>query len=121
MALIVILLLLGPVYIFKHLEIGNQSMFGDAISIHSLLAVVCCLFYFLKIFRNETEIFIEEDPRFIFVVGFLFFYSVGLFSWILNTYNLKAELNITWAFHNLANILKNIFFAIGLWKARLTN
>lgn len=116
--ILVTCLLLGIFFLLKHLEVGNQSMYGEAIAIHSLLAVSCCLLYLFRIFRNETEIFIEKDPVFLFVIGLLIFYSGGLFSWLLKSYNPVVDMNITWAFHNLSNILKNLLFAVGLWKAR---
>ena len=90
-------------------------------SVESLIMISMCLFYFYNIYTNELNIYIEKSPSFWIVIGVLFYFSGALFSFILSSDILSKSPDRfynSWALHNLANILKNILFAIGLWKVR---
>lgn len=105
--------------IVDHVDVGNHALYHRTLSVKSLVVIVCCLIYFVDVFNRESDIFIEYNPVFWMVVGLLVYFSGSLFSWILSSYASPTN-PYKWMFHNLANILKNILFAIGLWKARLT-
>lgn len=91
-------------------------------SITSLICITFVLLFLIRLFKRETEIFIESSPDFWFNLAILTYFSIAFFSFMLSTDILSKPINnllYSWIFHNIANILKNILFAIGLWKIRV--
>jgi hypothetical protein len=86
--------------------------------------IVCLLFTFLgvldfiKAFNDSEHEILDKVPEFWFTSGILFYFSGSLFSWVMFNYLQVEASSEFWTFHNIANILKNILFAIGLWKVR---
>ncbi len=89
-------------------------------TVEMLFFLALAFSFFYDLFKNQNQIFFEKLPEFWFNIGFLFYFSGSLFSWILFQYINSSDLALTWSFHNIANILKNILFTIGLWKVRPT-
>lgn len=83
----------------------------------NLANIFFLIFVLINIFKNSEELFIENNPNFWFTTGLLFYFSGSLFTDLLSSEILNGPM--LWVFHNIANILKNILFAIGLWKVRV--
>jgi positive regulator of sigma E activity len=64
--------------------------------------------YFFHIYNNET-IAVETNENFWFAVGILFYFSGSFFTFL--TYMTFK----TYVFQNIANSIKNLIFATGLW------
>lgn len=96
---------------------GFNTFQGNYRSFYSLVMIFLSLRVYYKIFKEAADIFIEGSFLFLANTGFFIYYSGSLFTMILGK-EILTDPGLTWTLHNIANILKNIFFAIGLWKAR---
>lgn len=77
--------------------------------------------FFYTIFQNETDIFIDKSAEFWVVVGILVYFSGAFFSFLLSTDILSLSPDrfySSWILHNVSNILKNVIFTAGLWRAK---
>ena len=90
-------------------------------SAEALLMMVLSVFAFHQFYTKEEDIFIEKSPQFWFVIGIFAYFSGALFSFLLSTDMLTQSPDVfygSWVLHNLCNILKNVVFALGLWKLK---
>lgn len=109
----ILLLLYGTTIYFS----GNEyNSIGD--TLESIVMILWSMIYFYDIYYYERDLFIEHSGNFWFVVGILAYFSGALFSFLLSKEILNGPM--VWTFHNLANILKNLCFTIGIWKCRTT-
>lgn len=85
-----------------------------------LIVIILCGCGYWMFYQSNDLVFLDSIPEFWFVTGLLTYFSGALFSWLLFLvlHDPSGQGLGIWAFHNIANILKNILFAIGLWKAR---
>ena len=109
-------------YIINSSLIESIAKYNNvAMSVQAILMIMLSLLYFYKTYKEETSIFIDRIPEFWIVIGVLIYFSGALFSFLLAT-DILAQLSNrfynSWILHNTANIIKNILFAIGLWKVR---
>lgn len=119
------LILIGAIYAINSMFHENVFQFNSIIrSCLALIMIFISLRYFHRLIKFHTEVFIEKVPEFWFYTAILTYFSMALFSYILSLDILSKPIDqnllYSWAFHNIANILKNILFAIGLWKVRTT-
>lgn len=114
-----ILILLCILFAYQMLTNGIHARPNIYVGIHKLSVIALSLFLFYKMFKDGSDIFIENSSLFWLNVGILMYYSFSFFTTVLASEILTGPL--PWSLHNLANILKNIFFAIGLWKARVAH
>lgn len=107
--IIVIILILQP---------ANIS--STMISLKCLLVITYGIWGYLNIFNNSRYLFIDKSPEFWFNTAMLIYFSGSLFSWSM--FNLVHQSNGAgsgvWSFHNISSILRNLLFAIGLWKTK---
>lgn len=96
--------------------IDFNTYYGSFLAINSLINMTWCILFFYTLFKEEKEIYIERLPIFWFSIALLTYFSGSFFTFILSTQILNSPL--PYSFLHLANILKNILFAIGLWKVR---
>ena len=90
-------------------------------SAEALLMIVLSVLAFHQFYTKEEDIFIEKSPQFWFVIGIFAYFSGALFSFLLSTDMLTQSPDVfygSWVLHNLCNILKNVVFALGLWKLK---
>lgn len=97
-------------------EVNQFNTIGR--SVESFIMIVLSLSLFFQFFRREDDIFLEKSPLFWINIGILIYFSGALFSFVMSSVILTTKLS--WVFHNVSNILKNVFIAIGLWKAKLS-
>ncbi|KYG81689.1 hypothetical protein EV198_1896 [Roseivirga ehrenbergii] len=84
-------------------------------SVECLIMIFLSLRLFYQFFKLEEDIFIDRSPIFWISIGVLVYFSGAFFTFTLSKYILTdAPL---WILHNISNVLKNVFLAIGLWKA----
>jgi len=86
-------------------------------SVESLIMIVLSLSLFYQFFTKEDDIFLEKSPLLWINIGILIYFSGALFSFVMSSVILSTKLS--WIFHNISNILKNVFIAIGLWRAKV--
>lgn len=94
-----------------------------AMTVQSFLMIVLSLAYFYKLYSDETDIFFERNPDFLFVLALLFYFSGAFFSWLLSSEILSWASPLGksyghWILHNIANIIKNGLFAVALWRVQ---
>jgi len=113
-----IFIILTVLYISDVLFFSNEFNFNSGI-----IAIICLsfisisLFGLYKLFTKEEYLFMDQSPIFWCYIAILTYFSGSFFSWLLfDAIQINGE--GSWIFHNIANILKNILFAIGLWKVR---
>jgi len=109
------------VFLYLLIFVNFNSFYGSTFAIHAIINIALCLMIFYEFYKNEQEIFIDKTPLFWLNIGFLAYFAGALFSFLLSNYLLTRYPEFSkeaWKFHNIANILKNILFAIGLWKVR---
>ena len=116
---VLVITLLFLLYFLYHIFIINfNEFYGTTLAVHALVNILFCLLVFYQFYKSEQEIFIEQSPIFWMNIGLLTYFSGALFSFLLSIDILQIGSGYNWHFHNIANILKNILFAIGLWKVR---
>lgn len=104
-------------YIYDSIWIEPNQFNTIGRSVESLIMIVLSLALFYQFFRKEDDIFLEKSPLFWINIGILIYFSGALFSFVMSSIILSTKLS--WIFHNISNILKNIFIAIGLWRAKV--
>lgn len=109
-------------YVINSIFIEGLNQYNSlAMSIEAIIMIVLCFIYFHKLYTDEVGVFLERIPVFWVVIGILFYFSGALFSFLLSSDILSKapdRFYNSWIFHNSVNIIKNILFAIGLWKVR---
>lgn len=119
-----ILLLLASFYLIDTIKFsGFQQINAELIGIECLILIGFCVAGYYSIFNQEIYFFLEKSPEFWFITGLTIYFSGSLFSWLLfNVINGGEGHSIgLWTFHQVANILRNICFAIGFWVANKTH
>ena len=109
------------VYLFVALIIEGIDKFdGIAMTIEALIMLILCLTFFYNVYANEITHSLEGFPSFWIVIGILIYFSGALYSFMLGADMLAGsndKFYNSWILHNMSGIIKNILFAIGLWKA----
>ena len=108
---------LGTILGYHFLINGFHSRPATYNALNNLIQIFFSLWLYYYMFQQGTDIFIENSFLFWANTGILVYFSGSLFTIILGN-EILSNPSLTWTFHNLANILKNILFAIGLWKVR---
>ena len=84
--------------------------------------VTSCLWLFYEVYVKEEVLFIDQSGVFWIIVGVFIYFSGAFFSFLiyrnLQFDDIPVNKNSTWIYHNSANVLKNVFFAIGIWQVR---
>lgn len=107
-----ILLSAYGIIIFRQ-RINFDSISAPAEAIHIIIFSI--LFFYEQL--NKPEItFVYATKNFWIVNGFLVYLSSTLFLFILSTYLTKEYQSKFWSINDMANIMKNIFFAIAFSK-----
>ena len=112
-------LLLGVSLSYHFLINGFHSRPATYNALNNFVQIFFSLWLYYCIFQQGTDIFIENSFIFWANTGILVYFSGSLFTIILGS-EILSNPSLTWTFHNIANILKNLLFAIGLWKVRAT-
>jgi hypothetical protein len=95
-------------------EFGAFNTYARSIECLIMIGLSLALFY--QFYNEEDDIFIDQSPLFWINIAVLTYFSGAFFSFILSKEILSGPL--PWMLHNVCNALKNILFAIGLWKIR---
>lgn len=108
-------------YLFLALAIDGINQFaGVAMTTEALIMLILCITFFYNVYAHEITNSLENFPAFWIVTGVLIYFSGALYSFLLGA-DILAGNNDTfynsWILHNISGIIKNILFAIGLWKA----
>jgi hypothetical protein len=112
----------GILYILN--SIFNESIYtfnAYSRSAEALLMLILSVFALHIFYIREDDIFIEKSPEFWAIIAILFYFSGALFSFLLSTDMLSQSRDRfygSWVLHNFSNVLKNVIFAIGLWKIK---
>ncbi len=109
------------IYLFDIIIVSNViEMNSIFLAVESLLFILYGVLGYFTLFKDEEHLFLDGSPEFWFNTAIITYFSGALFSWSMFHYLHQPDGSGAgiWAFHNIANILKNILFAIGLWKAR---
>jgi hypothetical protein len=84
-----------------------------------LILISFCLYYFYRLLNDLPTIHIQHLPMLWISFGVLTYYGGNFFLFLVKNYLTYGETGshkLMWILHNLLNIVKNILFAIGLWK-----
>lgn len=104
-------------YLFDSFWLKSYEFNTLGRSIECFIFIVLSVLLFYQFFRKEDDIFIEHSPLFWINIAILAYFSGAFFSYVLS--NMLLVDSITWIFHNISNILKNLLLAVGLWKVRV--
>lgn len=88
-------------------------------SAEALLMLVLCVYALYQFYTKEDDIFIEKSPQFWVVIAIMVYFSGALFSFLLSSDMLSRSperFYSSWILHNVSNLVKNLLFAVGLWK-----
>lgn len=113
--------LYATLYVINSIIHENIFIFNSyARTFEALLMLCLCVVAFYNFYTKEEDIFIEKSPEFWIVIGILFYFSGAFFSFLFSTDILSKppERLYSWVLHNISNLLKNILFAIGLWRIK---
>lgn len=100
---------------------GLKSFNGLGMSIEAIILIAITLLFFFQIYKKEETPFLENSGIFLIAIGVLFYFSGALFSFLFSADILSGSpdsVDRSWILHNISNIIKNIFFAIALFKSR---
>ncbi len=84
-----------------------------------LILISFCLYYFYRLLNDLPTIHIQHLPMLWISFGVLTYYGGNFFLFLVKNYLTYGEAGshkLMWILHNLLNIVKNVLFAIGLWK-----
>ena len=80
----------------------------------TLLLLVFSIYFFYEQFKNSSTFYIYHHYCFWFTIGILIYLSGSFFIYVFADQLNSAELNEFWTFTYIVEIIKNIFFTIGL-------
>lgn len=103
-------------YLFNSLYWEWNVFNTYARSLECLIMISLSIVLFYQFYNREEDIFIDRLPLFWMNIAILTYFSGAFFSFILSKEILSGPM--PWLLHNASNMLKNILFAIGLWKVR---
>jgi hypothetical protein len=87
----------------------------------ALMMLMLSVYALYRFYTKEEDIFIEKSPEFWMVIAILVYFSGALFSFLLSTEILSERperFYSSWILHNTSNSIKNILFAVGIWKVK---
>jgi hypothetical protein len=94
-------------------EYHKFNTYGRSIECLMMIGFSFSLFY--QFYSEEEDIFIDQFPLFWINIAILTYFSGAFFSFILSKQILSSK-ELPWMLHNLSNFLKNILFAVAIWK-----
>lgn len=111
----------GAVILLNGLYIQDINDFqGYNFSIASILLVAFSVLYFIQIVRDAPTPEITSFPLFWINSSIFFYFSFSLFLFVFSDFVFSslsnAEGRIFWSFHNVNNIIKNVLFAVGIYR-----
>jgi len=85
-----------------------------------ILIILAGLLYFLKVYRNETDMTpLGERPDFIITIGWLLYAAGSLFTYLMGSKILtgyaEGFFKNGWFFQTVSNISKDIIVGYGFW------
>lgn len=101
---------------------GFNSNFGTASkTVSSVICIGLAFQYFYHLYKNETEIFIEDSITFWIACAFFFNGTGSFFSYLLSQQILTDKTTfVGWVVFVTINIATNFIIAFALWKAPKT-
>jgi hypothetical protein len=102
-------------YVINSLTFEYMKFNAYGRSVECLLMIALSLTLFYKFYQEEEDIFIDQSPLFWMNIAILVYFSGALFSFILSR-QILASKALPWTLHNVCNVLKNLLFALALWK-----
>jgi len=87
--------------------------------IGALFVIILALWYLYGLFREMPIANILNMPMLWVSFGVLFYFAGTLFLFLFNNYlilNQPQNHQLIWVLHNVLNIIKNLLFAVALWK-----
>lgn len=117
---IILGILFALYYLFELYILGIRQINSLTISLECIFFIIYGIIGYYYLFQQQQYFFIDKSPEFWYNTAIVCYFSGALFSWSMFSYLHHQDGSGAgiWAFHNIANILKNILFAIGLWKVR---
>jgi hypothetical protein len=85
------------------------------IGIETILIFVYTIYYLYELFKNPEVQYINRTFSFWFVIGIVIYLSGSFFLYILANHVSLEELTKYWNLTYIVDIIKNIFFAIGIY------
>ncbi|WKZ58657.1 MAG: hypothetical protein QY309_12350 [Cyclobacteriaceae bacterium] len=88
-------------------------------NIGALFIIAMALSYLYHLFKEMPINNILDMPMLWVAFAVLFYFAGTLFLFLLNNYlivNQPENHQLGWVLHNILNIIKNLFFAVALWK-----
>lgn len=98
--------------LYYYIKVGDHGFDSLTASIESIFIVTFCIFYLFDQLNKPQVMFIYQDPNFWFVAGFMVYLSGTLFLFIQASELDKEVRQNFWKINLVANITKNILFAI---------
>lgn len=98
---------------------GYPELISILHALMSLVLIIVCIVFFHTLLSEMKVDDIHRLPILWIAFGVLLYYSGNLFVFVAQSYLLHktAVFGSMWVLHNLLNIIKNIFFAIALWRS----
>lgn len=116
--IILVLFILSALINFSILQ--TPLVFNSRTSyIGALLIIGMALRYLYLLFREMPIANILNMPMLWVSFGVLFYFAGTLFLFLFNNYlilNQPQNHQLIWVLHNVLNIIKNLLFAVALWK-----
>ncbi len=114
----VVLALLLMIFAYYFFTSGSLTTNDRYVPSHIVICIFSLLFFY-QIIKEMPTTHIQRLPVFWINSGFLIYYAGTLILWIASDYLAKIlgdGFGSYWIFHNVLGIVKNVFFAIGLWQ-----
>lgn len=116
----------GLIVVYLALTIGNIAVVMRPFEFYSglnglagmVIFMLAIRFYYL-LARDLPTPFLDRFPMFWIAMAITFYYGGNVFLFLLNNFLLKLGADVHmgyWLIHSVLNTVKNVLFAIGLWK-----
>lgn len=88
-----------------------------SVGIETILLFIYILFFFYEYFKNTEPVYIYNQPASWLSIGILIYLGGSFFSNILVNYMSDQEFNNYWHYTYIAEIIKNLLFAVAILVA----
>lgn len=101
--------------LFYYLVSRVDRLDSIPVGIETILVFIYIFFFFYEAFKNPKTDFIYNHPCFWIAIGILIYLGGAFFFYILANHMAQAEVDKYWDITYVAEILKNVLFAISMF------
>ncbi len=98
--------------------LGKQEFDDFTTSVEGILLILYCLSFFFEQISSQSAVFLYEKYSFWIITGILLYFAGSLFLFVLGNSLSKQEIKVYWDITYVANVIKNILFALAFFMKK---